>query len=167
MIFIPQKLNVHLILANVLATKNKMNLYLLFKFLHLITVISWMAGLLYLPRIFVYHVENFQKNQAVEIFLTMERKLYFYIMYPAMILSWIFGLLLISIIGFSSLSFLWLQLKLLLVVLLTIYHFYLCICLKNLKENTNKRTSKFFRIINEIPTVLLIFIVFVVVFKPI
>ncbi len=167
MIFIPQKLNVHLILANVLATKNKMNLYLLFKFLHLITVISWMAGLLYLPRIFVYHVENLQKNQAVEIFLTMERKLYFYIMYPAMILSWIFGLLLISIIGFSSLSFLWLQLKLLLVVLLTIYHFYLGICLKNLKENTNKRTSKFFRIINEIPTMLLIFIVFVVVFKPI
>ena len=92
MIFIPQKLNVHLILANVLATKNKMNLYLLFKFLHLITVISWMAGLLYLPRIFVYHVENLQKNQAVEIFLTMERRLYFYIMYPAMILSWIFGL---------------------------------------------------------------------------
>ena len=166
MIFIPQKLNVHLILANVLAIKNKMNLYLLFKFLHLITVISWMAGLLYLPRIFVYHVENLQKNQAVETFLTMERKLYFYIMYPAMILSWIFGLLLISIIDFSSLSLLWLQLKLLLVVLLTIYHFYLGICLKNLKENTNKRTSRFFRIINEIPTVLLIFIVFVVVFKP-
>ncbi len=167
MIFIPQKLSVHLILANVLATKNKMNLYLLFKFLHLITVISWMAGLLYLPRIFVYHVENLQKNQAVEIFVTMERKLYFYIMYPAMILSWIFGLLLISIIGFSSLSLLWLQLKLLLVVLLTIYHFYLGICLKNLKENTNRKTSKFFRIINEIPTVLLILIVFVVVFKPI
>ena len=144
-----------------------MNLYLFFKSLHLIAVISWMAGLLYLPRIFVYHVENLQKNQAVEIFLTMERKLYFYIMYPAMILSWIFGLLLISIIGFSSLSLLWLLLKLLLVVLLTIYHFYLGICLKNLKENTNKRTSKFFRIINEIPTVLLIFIVFVVVFKPI
>ena len=167
MIFIPQKLNVHLILANVLAIKNKMNLYLLFKFLHLITVISWMAGLLYLPRIFVYHVENLQKNQAVEIFLTMERKLYFYIMYPAMILSWIFGLLLISIIDFSNISLLWLQLKLLFVVLLTIYHFYLGICLKNLKENTNKRTSRFFRIINEIPTVLLIFIVFVVVFKPI
>ena len=144
-----------------------MNLYLFFKSLHLIAVISWMAGLLYLPRIFVYHVENLQKNQAVEIFLTMERRLYFYIMYPAMILSWIFGLLLISIIDFSNLSLLWLQLKLLLVVLLTIYHFYLGICLKNLKENTNKRSSRFFRIINEIPTVLLIFIVFVVVFKPI
>ena len=144
-----------------------MNLYLLFKSLHLIAVISWMAGLLYLPRIFVYHVENIEKNQTVEIFFTMERKLYFYIMYPAMILSWIFGLLLISIIDFSNISLLWLQLKLLFVVLLTIYHFYLGICLKNLKENTNKRTSRFFRIINEIPTVLLIFIVFVVVFKPI
>ena len=144
-----------------------MNLYLFFKSLHLIAVISWMAGLLYLPRIFVYHVENLQKNQAVEIFLTMERKLYFYIMYPAMILSWIFGLLLISIIDFSNISLLWLQLKLLFVVLLTIYHFYLGICLKNLKENTNKRSTRFFRIINEIPTVLLILIVFVVIFKPI
>ena len=144
-----------------------MNLYLFFKSLHLIAVISWMAGLLYLPRIFVYHVENLQKNQAVEIFLTMERKLFFYIMYPAMILSWFFGLLLISIIDLSNLSLLWLQLKLLFVVLLTIYHFYLGICLKNLKENNNKRSSRFFRIINEIPTVLLIFIVFVVVFKPI
>ena len=144
-----------------------MNLYLFFKYLHLIAVISWMAGLLYLPRIFVYHVENLQKNQAVEIFLTMEKKLYFYIMYPAMILSWIFGLLLISIIDFSSLSLLWLQLKLFFILLLTIYHFYLGICLKNLKKNNNKRSSRFFRIINEIPTVLLIFIVFVVVFKPI
>ena len=144
-----------------------MNLYLFFKSLHLIAVISWMAGLLYLPRIFVYHVENIEKNQTVEIFFTMERKLYFYIMYPAMILSWIFGLLLISIIDFSNISLLWLQLKLLFVVLLTIYHFYLGICLKNLKENTNKRSSRFFRTINEIPTVLLILIVFVVIFKPI
>ena len=167
MIFILQNLNAHLILINVLATKNKMNLYLFFKSLHLIAVISWMVGLLYLPRIFVYHVENLKKNQAVEIFLTMEKKLYFYIMYPARILSWLFGMLLIFIIDFSSLSLLWLQLKLLLVLLLTIYHFYLGICFKNLKENTNKKSSRFFRIINEIPTVLLIFIVFVVVFKPI
>ena len=144
-----------------------MNYYLLFKSLHIIAVISWMAGLLYLPRIFVYHVENFQKKETTKIFEVMERKLYFYIMYPAMILSWLFGLLLIFIIDFSSLSLLWLQLKLLLVLLLTIYHFYLGICFKNLKENTNKKSSRFFRIINEIPTVLLIFIVFVVIFKPI
>jgi len=144
-----------------------MNIYLLFKSLHLITVVSWMAGLLYLPRIFVYHVENIEKKESIEIFKVMEKKLYFYIMYPAMVLSWIFGLILISIIGFSSLSFLWLKLKLLFVVLLTIYHFYLGKCLNKLKEDTNNTTSKFFRIINELPTILLILIVFIVIFKPI
>ena len=144
-----------------------MNIYLLFKSLHLIAVVSWMAGLLYLPRIFVYHVENIEKKESVEIFKVMEKKLYFYIMYPAMVLSWIFGLILISIIGFSSLSFLWLKLKLLFVVLLTIYHFYLGKCLNKLKVDTNNTTSKFFRIINELPTILLILIVFIVIFKPI
>ena len=144
-----------------------MNIYLLFKSLHLIAVVSWMAGLLYLPRIFVYHVENIEKKESIEIFKVMEKKLYFYIMYPAMVLSWIFGLMLISIIGFSSLSFLWLKLKLLFVVLLTIYHFYLGKCLNKLKEDTNSTTSNFFRIINELPTILLILIVFIVIFKPI
>ena len=144
-----------------------MNIYLLFKSLHLIAVVSWMAGLLYLPRIFVYHVENIEKKESIEIFKVMEKKLYFYIMYPAMVLSWVFGLILISIIGFSSLSFLWLKLKLLFVVLLTIYHFYLGKCLNKLKEDTNNTTSIFFRIINELPTILLILIVFIVIFKPI
>ena len=144
-----------------------MNIYLLFKTLHLIATVSWMAGLLYLPRIFVYHVENIEKKESIEIFKVMEKKLYFYIMYPAMVLSWIFGLILISIIGFSSLSFLWLKLKILFVVLLTIYHFYLWKCLNELKEDTNNTTSKFFRIINELPTILLILIVFIVIFKPI
>ena len=144
-----------------------MNIYLLFKSLHLIAVVSWMAGLLYLPRIFVYHVENIEKKEPIEIFKVMEKKLYFYIMYPAMVFSWIFGLILISIIGFSSLSFLWLKLKLLFVVLLTIYHFYLGKCLNKLKVDTNNTTSKFFRIINELPVILLILIVFIVIFKPI
>ena len=143
-----------------------MNIYLLFKSLHLIAVVSWMAGLLYLPRIFVYHVE-IEKKESIKIFKVMEKKLYFYIMYPAMVLSWIFGLILIFIIGFSSLSFLWLKLKLLFVVLLTIYHFYLGKCLNKLEEDTNNITSKFFRIINELPTILLILIVFIVIFKPI
>ena len=88
-----------------------MNYYLLFKSLHLIAVISWMAGLLYLPRIFVYHVENYQKKETTEIFETMERKLYFYIMRPAMLISWLFGILLINQLGFESFSQLWLQLK--------------------------------------------------------
>ena len=144
-----------------------MNIYLLFKSLHLIVVVSWMVGLLYLPRIFVYHVENIKKKESIEIFKVMEKKLYFYIMCPAMVLSWIFGLILISIIGFSSLIFLWLKLKLLFVVLLTIYHFYLGKCLNKLKEDINNTTSKFFRIINELPTILLILIVFIVIFKPI
>ena len=141
--------------------------YLLFKSLHLIAVISWMAGLLYLPRIFVYHVENFEKNQATEIFETMERKLYNYIMRPAMILSWLFGVILIWINGIESFALLWLQLKIFFVVILTIYHEYLGKCIGQLKSKENIRSSKFFRIINEIPTVLLILIVFIVVFKPI
>ena len=144
-----------------------MNSYLLFKSLHLIAVISWMAGLLYLPRIFVYHVENINNQNSTNIFKTMEKKLYFYIMIPAMILSWIFGLILISIVGFDVLSATWIQLKLIFVVLLTFYHFYLGQCLKNLTLEQNNKTSKFFRIINEIPTILLILIVFIVVFKPI
>ena len=144
-----------------------MNSYLLFKSLHLIAVVSWMAGLLYLPRIFVYHVENINDQNSTNIFKTMEKKLYFYIMIPAMILSWVFGLILISIVGFDVLSATWIQLKLIFVVLLTFYHFYLGQCLKNLAFEQNNKTSKFFRIINEIPTILLILIVFIVVFKPI
>ena len=144
-----------------------MNSYLLFKSLHLIAVISWIAGLLYLPRIFVYHVENINDDNSKKIFKTMEKKLYFFIMMPAMILSWVFGLILIFIIGSDILSILWTQIKLLLIVLLTFYHFYLGQCLKNLAFEKNNKTSKFFRIINEIPTILLILIVFIVVFKPI
>ena len=144
-----------------------MNSYLLFKSLHLIAVVSWMAGLLYLPRIFVYHAENINDQNSTNIFKTMEKKLYFYIMIPAMILSWIFGLILISIVGFDVLSATWIQLKLIFVVLLTFYHFYLGQCLKSFAFEQNNKTSKFFRIINEIPTILLILIVFIVVFKPI
>ena len=144
-----------------------MNSYLLFKSLHLIAVISWMAGLLYLPRIFVYHVENINDQNSSNIFKTMERKLYFYIMTPAMFLSWFFGFVLFFIIGFDVLSTTWIQFKLILVILLTFYHFYLGQCLKNLAFENNNKTSKFFRIINEIPTILLILIVFIVVFKPI
>ena len=144
-----------------------MNYYLLFKSLHLIAIVSWMAGLLYLPRIFVYHVENYQKKETTEIFETMERKLYFYIMRPAMIVSWLFGFILIYINGFEVLSAIWLQIKLLLVIILSAYHEYLGKCMKSLKDGTNTKSSKFFRIINEIPTVLLILIVFIVIFKPI
>ena len=143
-----------------------MSSYLLLKSLHLISVISWMAGLLYLPRIFVYHVENFEKKETIKIFETMERKLYNYIMRPAMILSWLFGVILIYLNGLESLASLWLQIKLVLVFILTIYHEYLGKCLRNLKDGSDNKSSKFYRIINEIPTILLILTVFVVIFKP-
>ena len=143
-----------------------MNFYFLFKSLHLIAVISWMVGLLYLPRIFVYHVENIEKKETTNIFEIMEKRLYFYIMRPAMILTWLFGIILIYNIGFEVFSYLWLQIKLTLVILMSIYHEYLGKCLKSLKSGTNTKSPKFFRIINEIPTVLLILIVFIAIFKP-
>ena len=146
-----------------------MNTYLLFKSIHLIAVISWMAGLLYLPRIFVYHsdaVLNNKSEDLISTFKVMERRLFIYIMNPAMIVSWIFGVLLIHTIGIESVSFLWLKLKLLFVFVLTIYHFFLLQCLRKFAEDGNSYTSKFYRIINEIPTVLLIGIILVVVFKP-
>ena len=143
-----------------------MNSYLLFKSLHLIAVISWMAGLLYLPRIFVYHTENLEDNNTSSIFKIMEKKLYLYIMMPAMVLSWIFGMILISNIGFEALSTLWIKIKLILVILLTLYHFYLGKLLEDFRLNKNTKSSKFFRIINEVPTLLLILIVFIVIFKP-
>ena len=144
-----------------------MNIYLTYKALHLIAVISWMAGLLYLPRIFVYHTENQTNKNISDVFKTMERKLYFYIMTPAMIISWIFGLLLIGSIGFEQLSTYWLKVKLVLVLLLTIYHFYLGVFLKKFEMDVNTKSSKFFRFFNEVPTILLILIIFIVIFKPI
>ena len=143
-----------------------MNYYLLFKSLHLISVISWMAGLLYLPRIFVYHAENTDDGKISDVFKTMEKKLYLYIMTPAMILSWIFGLLLIHSIGFQQLGQTWMLLKIIFVILLTLYHFYLGKTLNQFKFDQNTHSHKFYRLINEIPTILLILIVFVVIFKP-
>ena len=142
-----------------------MNLYLLFKSLHLIAVISWMAGLLYLPRIFVYHSEANDTSQKT-VFKTMERKLYNYIMMPAMMLSWLFGILLIHSLGFSVFGELWMQIKIVSVVIMTYYHFTLGKYLNDFAIDNNQKTSKFFRIYNEIPTVILIVVIFVVIFNP-
>ena len=144
-----------------------MNTYLLFKSLHLIAVVSWMAGLLYLPRIFVYHVENKEKKEATEIFEVMERKLFFYIMRPAMIFTWVFGLVLIYLNGIEIFLQLWFQIKIVLILLLSAYNDFLGKCITSIKNSTNTRTAKFFRIINEIPTVILIIVVFLAIFKPI
>jgi protoporphyrinogen IX oxidase len=144
-----------------------MNYYLLFKSLHLISVFSWMAGLLYLPRIFVYHAETINNEGKKETFKLMEKRLFFYIMNPAMILSWLFGLFLIHSIGFESFTQIWFQLKLSMVLLLTGYHFFLLYCLNKFSQDNSKYSPKFYRIINEVPTLLLIGIIFIVVFKPI
>tara|TARA_B100000029_G_scaffold382418_1_gene377670 strand:- start:214 stop:648 length:435 start_codon:yes stop_codon:yes gene_type:complete len=144
-----------------------MNTYLLFKSIHLIAVISWMAGLLYLPRIFVYHAETLNNEDKSNTFKVMEKRLYFYIMNPAMLLSWIFGLLLLHSIGLESLKEFWLTTKLILVISLTLYHLFLFVCLKRFNNDENQYSPKFFRFINEVPTILLIVIIFIVVFKPI
>ena len=146
-----------------------MNTYLLFKSIHLIAVISWMAGLLYLPRIFVYHSEAVENNKSEDLMFTfkiMERRIFIYIMNPAMITSWIFGVLLIHTIGMDNFGSIWLQLKLAFIIILTVYHFFLFQCLRKFAENNNYFSPKFYKIINEIPTVLLIGIIIVVVFKP-
>ena len=144
-----------------------MNSYLLFKSLHLIAVVSWMAGLLYLPRIFVYHVENKEKKIVTDVFETMERRLFIYIMRPAMIFTWVFGLILIYLNGIEVFSQLWMQIKIVLVIILSVYNDYLGRCLLALKYSTNTKSAKFFRIINEIPTLILIIVVFLAIFKPI
>ncbi len=146
-----------------------MNTYFLFKSIHLIAVISWMVGLLYLPRIFVYHSQSIANNKPedlLSVFKIMERRLFIYIMNPAMIVSWIFGILLINTVGLDNLSSFWLQLKLLFVFILTIYHFFLFNCLRKFAANRNFYSPRFYRIINEIPTILLMGIIFIIVFKP-
>ena len=142
-----------------------MNFYLLFKSLHLIAVISWMAGLLYLPRIFVYHSEAPHDSQK-QVFKTMEKKLYNYIMMPAMILTWLFGVLLIYSLGLEIFQELWMQIKIVSVLILTHYHFMLGKYLQDFATDSNRKSSRFYRIINEVPTIILIVVVFVVVFKP-
>ena len=124
-----------------------------------------MAGLLYLPRIFVYHSEASHESQK-KVFKTMERKLYNYIMMPAMLLSWIFGILLIHSLGINVFSELWMQIKIISVIILTYYHFMLGRYLSDFALDINRKSSKFYRIINEVPTIILIVVVFVVVFKP-
>ena len=128
-----------------------------------------MAGLLYLPRIFVYHsdaVKNNKSKDLTSVFKIMERRLFIYIMNPAMLVSWIFGVLLIHSVGIENLNSFWLKAKLTLVVFLTMYHFFLFKCLNKFFENKNSYSSKFYRIINEIPTILLIATIFIVIFKP-
>ncbi len=137
--------------------------YEIAKILHIISIISWFAGLLYLPRLFVYHCQVEFGSKTHEIFTVMEYKLLRYIMNPAMITSIVFGLYLAYIYGFALV---WLHIKITLVIILVIYHHFLGRCRKNFAAGTNKRSEKFYRIINEIPALLLIFIITLVILKP-
>ena len=141
-------------------------MYLLFKSLHIISFVAWMAGLLYLPRLFVYHCEEKYNTRTYNKFLLMEKRLLKFIMTPSMIGTWFFGILL-YLINIDALAFsLWFSIKFILVIVLSGYQGYLSICRKKFMSNTNKNSSKFYRLINEVPTIILIFVVFLVVFKP-
>lgn len=137
--------------------------YEIIKILHIIAVISWFAGLLYLPRIFVYHTQVPIGSDTDKIFQTMERKLFRYIMNPAMILTIAFGLYLADQIGFE---FVWIHIKITLVAILVFYHHLLGRYRKNFANGKNKNSQKFYRIINEVPTILMIIIVALVILKP-
>jgi putative membrane protein len=142
-----------------------MDLYLSIKVIHIVAVISWMVGLFYLPRLFVYHVEN--KSYYLEkTFLVMEEKLLKIIMNPSMIVTWVSGIVMIWITGFESLLIFWVYTKIIFVLCLSAFHGFLVTSFKNLKSGKNKKKGDFYRMVNEIPTVLLILIVILVVFKP-
>ena len=132
------------------------------KSLHIFSVIAWMAGLLYLPRIFMYHADSNITKETSEPFKVMEKKLFTIIMTPAFLFTWVSGLSMTHYLGFDF----WLILKLFFVVLLTVYHFLCGKWLKDFANDNNKIKSKIFRITNEIPAVFLIAIIILVVFKP-
>ncbi len=146
---------------------NSIFLYNLFLSLHIISVIAWMAGLLYLPRLVVYQWSKGVGADVSETFKLMELRLLKIIMNPAMIFSWLFGIALISNLGIDTLSQLWFQLKIIFVILLSGVHGYFSKLTREFQEDNRPKSERFFRIINEFPTVLMIIVIFLVIFKPI
>ncbi len=139
--------------------------YLLFKFLHIISFTAWMAGILYLPRLFVYHCDEKIDSRTYKKFCLMEHRLLKIIMTPAMIATWVFGILLLSN-NHSIAVEAWFLIKFLLVLLMSAIQGYFSVCKKNFQLNRNVRTHKHFKIMNEAPTIVLLLVVFLVVFKP-
>lgn len=140
--------------------------YLLLRALHLISIIAWMAGLLYLPRLFVYHTAAEKGSAQSETFKVMERRLLRGIMNPAMIAAWILGLALLAIPGAVDWSDGWIYVKLACVLALSGLHGALSGWRRAFEADNNSRSGRFFRIVNEIPTVLMIVIVVMVVMRP-
>jgi protoporphyrinogen IX oxidase len=142
-------------------------MYLLAKSLHIIAVISWMAGMLYLPRLYVYHAGVKTGSEASELFKVMERKLLRFIINPAMIASWVFGFWLASLYGWENLKHAgWFHVKLTMLVLMQICHAAFARWRRHFAQDRNIHTAKFYRIVNEVPTLLMIVIVLMVVIKP-
>tara|TARA_B100001250_G_scaffold399539_1_gene409039 strand:- start:331 stop:771 length:441 start_codon:yes stop_codon:yes gene_type:complete len=138
------------------------SLYYWIKTIHIVFMVAWMAGLLYVPRLFVYHKENYEIDVITNIFKVMEKRLYFYIATPSLVIVWITGLILGSRLGFDN----WLLIKIGLVILMTFYHGFIGYHLNKFNINSQIKTAKYFRLINEIPFLLLLLIVILVVFKP-
>jgi putative membrane protein len=138
------------------------NIYLWIKVLHVMFMVAWMAGLLYTPRLFVYHAENIDKPDLVETFKTMEYRLYYYIASPSALIVWITGLYMFHALGIYN----WLNIKIGFVIIMTVYHFYLNKYLKEFQNDICNKSAKFFRLINEIPFLLLFFIIILVIIKP-
>ena len=140
--------------------------YLWFLAFHLISVMFWMAGMYYLPRLFVYHHEAYEQGEPVETFVTMEHKLLKIIMNPAMIAAWIFALLLMARPGFFEMVTYWFWVKFICVILVTGFHGFLAATRRKMAEGLMQRSSTFYRKINEIPPILTVIIVIMVIVKP-
>jgi protoporphyrinogen IX oxidase len=138
--------------------------YLVIKALHVISIIAWMAGLFYLPRLYVYHAEQVQAGSRTDaMFQTMERRLLRAIMNPAMISAWVFGLALVATPGVVDWSAPWSWVKAVSVLLMTGFHGWLSVRRKDFAEGRNTRSGRTYRMMNEVPTVLMVLIVFAVI----
>jgi len=142
----------------------EVNLYNVLKYFHIVFFTTWMAGLFYLPRLFVYHTQAKSSSTEYETFIIMEKKLLRYIMNPSMILTWILGTLLV--INTQAYDQIWLNLKFVFIVVMSGFHMYCAKIRKVFENRINKKSEKFYRLINEVPTILFLIIVFLVVFKP-
>ena len=138
------------------------NVYQWVKIFHVMFVVAWMAGLLYLPRIFVYHSMDETTTETSNVFKLMEKRLFYFIMYPSALIVWITGIYMAHALGLYG----WLVIKFLLVIVLTFYHVNLGRYLNDFANDKNKKKTRFFRMINEIPFVIMFFILVFVIIKP-
>ena len=138
------------------------NVYQWVKIFHVMFVVAWMAGLLYLPRIFVYHSMDDTTSETSNVFKLMEKRLFYFIMYPSALIVWITGIYMAHALGLYG----WLIIKFLFVIVLTLYHVNLGRYLNDFANDKNKKKTRFFRMINEIPFVIMFIILVFVIIKP-